>query len=251
MSEIGVPVLAEFIEARGITVASIVEKIREMGRGRSFPASSLPFSPRAKNALCRAIQLTMTPPVTSQRLLYSVLELACDGDGTSFLLARLDISIEDMRTVLLTLEPPECWPADSPPSLLKEKDMNKSLIVCMLLLGLAVVASQAQTKDASSKEPAEAREATLFSYRGQYKMSPLPTLHSDSTTIRIMRVELLGAGDKATTKITYAPHYGKIDSDSLQFRTRHETQSVSFLLNGDHTKKVKEGDLLRTCFYAN
>ena len=133
----------------------------------------------------------------------------------------------------------------------KEKEMKKSLVICVLLLGLAIGVSLAQTKDVQSKDPADAQGVTLFSYRGPYKMTPTPTLHSDGLVIRITSVELLGAGDKATTKITYAPHYGKISSDSLKFRTKHETQSISFLINGDHTTKVKEGDILRSCFYPN
>lgn len=130
----------------------------------------------------------------------------------------------------------------------KEKEMKRSLVIGVLLLGLAIGVSLAQTKDVQSKDPADAQGVTLFSYREPYKMTPSPTL-SGGFVIRIKSVELLGAGDKATTKITCAPHYGKISSDSLTFRTKHETQSISFLMNGDHTTKVKEGDLLRSCFY--
>lgn len=131
------------------------------------------------------------------------------------------------------------------------KLMNKSLAFVMLVFGLAIVVSHAETNEAQPPRPADADEVTLFSYRGSYKMSPPPTLHSDLASIRITSVELLGERTALTTKITYAPHYGKIDSESLKFKNRHETQSVSILLNGDHTKKVKEGDILRTCFYPN
>ncbi len=118
MCEIGVPELIEFLNPRGIAVSSIIDKVQEMGRGMSLPADSLHFSPRAKDALCRAIQLTLIPPVTSQRLLYSILEATCDTrrmNGTASLLERLKIPLAEMHSVLMKIGPPDCWPPDSPP----------------------------------------------------------------------------------------------------------------------------------------
>jgi hypothetical protein len=83
-------------------------------------------------------------------------------------------------------------------------------------------------------------------------MTPPPTLHSDLSRVKIHKVELLTtATGGATTKITYAPWYGKISAEGFSFWAAHETQAISILLHGDYTSKVKEGDILRMCFYQN
>ena len=128
-----------------------------------------------------------------------------------------------------------------------------------LAAGLALLAAYAQSEpkpaaEAPAKAAAEpAKEsALLWTYSGNYKMTPPPTPYSDLIRLKIQKVELLkGPEDAVVTKITYSPWYGKITAESDKFRKAHETQSVSFLLVGDHTAKVKEGDLLRTCFYPN
>jgi ATP-dependent Clp protease ATP-binding subunit ClpA len=113
-----VVVLSEFLTIRGISIASVIEQVRAGGRGRLILASDLPFSPKAKDVVCRAILLTRIPPVTTERLLYAVLEAPCFGrglDDTTSLLARLKIPLTEISSVLLQLEPPSCWPPDSPP----------------------------------------------------------------------------------------------------------------------------------------
>ncbi len=116
--ERGVVVLSEFLTRRSISVATVIEKVREMGFGRVFPASELPFTPKAKDVLCRAIRLTHCFPVTAERILYAILEGACrakGNDGTVWLLTRLGISVSEMHSLLQRIEPPTCWPPDDPP----------------------------------------------------------------------------------------------------------------------------------------
>lgn len=137
--------------------------------------------------------------------------------------------------------------------------MKATRTIVALVAGLALLAAYAQSEPKPAEAPGKpaaaepAKEtALLWTYSGNYKMTPPPTLYSDSIRLKIQEVELIqGPNDAVVTKITYSPWYGKITAESDKFRKAHETQCVSFLLAGDHTAKVKEGDLLRTCFYPN
>lgn len=138
--------------------------------------------------------------------------------------------------------------------------MKATCTIITLAAIFALLATYAQSKSPPAADPpangakADPAQDTalLWTYSGNYRMTPPPTLYSDSIRLKIQKVELLrGPSDAEVTKITYSPWYGKISAESDKFRKAHETQSVSFLLAGDHTSKVKEGDLLRTCFYPN
>lgn len=118
----------------------------------------------------------------------------------------------------------------------------------ILLAGVALTTSCKTTVAPQNKSGG----VTLYSHNGHYTMSPAPVLHSDLARIRIENVEKMkGPKDTVCTKLTYKPWYGKISSQSQKFRETHETQTVSILLNGDHTSKVKKGDILRSCYYSN
>ena len=122
----------------------------------------------------------------------------------------------------------------------------KSISHFLLIVVFEAFASYAEE---TNKTP---NEVTLYSHSGHYTMSPAPTLHSDIPRIRIVKVELVkGPSDKLFTKITYTPHYGKISSDSEEFRKENETQSISILAPGDYTDKIQEGMILRMCYYPN
>lgn len=98
----------------------------------------------------------------------------------------------------------------------------------------------------------ESKTVLLYTHSGHYKMTPAPTLHSDSFRIKIEKVELVkDAKNNIFTKITYRPWYGKISAKSFEFRKKHETQLISFLARGDCTGKVKKDEILRMCFYPN
>ncbi|MGE3408257.1 MAG: hypothetical protein AB7I37_15675 [Pirellulales bacterium] len=130
--------------------------------------------------------------------------------------------------------------------------MKTTAILAGLIVALALAVTYAQSEPDPEGEAVADDTVLLWTYRGNYKMTPPPTLYSDAIRIKIQSVELLeGPSGIATTKITYSPWYGKINSESLKFKKDHETQAISFLLDGDHTAKVKEGDILRTCFYPN
>jgi len=125
--------------------------------------------------------------------------------------------------------------------------------VYILMLGtLAMLTSCAQTGTKPAKDSHRGDTAVLWSYAGSHRMTPPPTLHSDLSRVRIQRVELLtNSTGGVMTKITYSPCYGKISSGAFSFWTTNETQAISILLHGNHSSKVKEGDILRTCFYPN
>jgi len=125
--------------------------------------------------------------------------------------------------------------------------MIKILTVSVLLAVSSLLSLSAVFADNGPKE-----EVILYTHGGQYRMSPPPVLHSDLYRIKVLEVEKLqGPRGKTCTKITYKPHYGKIDSESYAFRKKHETQSVSIVLLGDHVAKVESGDILRICYYPN
>ena len=129
--------------------------------------------------------------------------------------------------------------------------MKPTFLTFVLLMAVTIVATQAWS-GSHELEAQEDKGVILYSYRGNYRMSPEPTLHSDLARIQVQSVELLnGPEDKPVTKITYKPLYGKIDVESAAFRTKHETQQVSMLVNGDHTTAVRKGDVLRSCYYPN
>jgi hypothetical protein len=115
--EIGIPELVRFLNEREISAVSVIERIPKEGSGRSFSADSFPLTPRAKETLCRAIQLTRTLPVTSQSLLYALLEPVCEGQtgGVAPLLTRLQIPNTDVLEILTKIGPPPCWPPEHPP----------------------------------------------------------------------------------------------------------------------------------------
>ena len=123
-------------------------------------------------------------------------------------------------------------------------------IACSMVLVLSIVLMSPCTTTADKEDKSE--EVRLYTHGGYYKMSPAPVLHSDLTRIRIENVETVSdSKDRVFTKLTYKPCYGKIESKSYEFRKKHETQSISLLLLGDYTSKVKQGDILRMCFYPN
>lgn len=138
--------------------------------------------------------------------------------------------------------------------------MKTTPTIFAVTAGMVLLAAYAQSETQPAPDvPVSAKEAApdqntalLWTYSGNYKMTPPPTLHSTSIRFRIDKVELLkGPGGGEATKITYSPSYGKITAESETFRKAHETQSVSLLVDGDQTAKVREGDLLRSCFYPN
>jgi len=106
-------------------------------------------------------------------------------------------------------------------------------------------------KNVPSDKRAGVKEVSLFSYKGPCKMSPPPVLDSEGNVLKVVKVELIGEAGKESTKVTFSSWYGKIDTKSLRYRQEHETQLISILIPGDQTSKVKEGDLLRYCFYPN
>lgn len=125
--------------------------------------------------------------------------------------------------------------------------MRRGIIPIVLL-----VAAFMSSCSTSPEMKVKSEEVLLYTHGGYYKISPAPVLHSDLTRIRIENVEIV-SDPKGTvlTKITYKPWYGKISSESYEFRKKHETQLISFVLSGDNTSKVKTGDILRMCFYPN
>lgn len=130
--------------------------------------------------------------------------------------------------------------------------MKTTRIALGFVTMFALLAAYAQTGSQKSSEPSRDGTAQLWTYKGPYRMTPPPTLYSDLIRIKIQKVEMLkGPEGRMYTKITYSPGPGKTDVESDKFRKEHETQTISFLLLGDHTAKVKEGDILRTCFYPN
>jgi hypothetical protein len=130
--------------------------------------------------------------------------------------------------------------------------MKTTQIVIGIAIGLALGAAYGGAESKPANEPSGEETALLWTFKGNYKMTPSPTLYSNSLRIKLQKVELLqGPNESVTTKITYSPWYGKIESESHKFVTAHEPQTVTLLLGGDHTAKVKEGDILRTCFYPN
>ncbi len=124
--------------------------------------------------------------------------------------------------------------------------MNNTRILTLTLLAATILCYGAEP----NQEPG--KETTLHTHGGPVKISPEPKLYDDNLRILITNVSLIKDNDgKEFTKITYKPWYGKINASSQTFREENETQSITILVSGDRTAKIKKDDIVRYCWYQN